>query len=259
MSKEIYVLKSQVHFGTLKTSVPKGAKIIIDRKKQIVEINGVEHDNISEVEMCIRAGFIIPFIEGETKIDTEIKISPKAKENKKEYNIEKSDVDSMNKDLKISQKNTNKKAKENKKDNKMEVIREVEGEEARGIKVISNDSLTKDDISDKDIMKVINGDDGEIVAKIPKKNTKPKGVPEQNSLVVGEQNQDVDVINGEQGTVVKSIGKSDATKSISSGKKLTAKRGSDKSKKDAESKAKANAEARKKASEARRAKSKESK
>ena len=83
MSKEVYVLKSQVHFGSLKTSVPKGTKIILDRDEKTVEINGAMHDNVNDIALGIRAGYVIPFVEGETSIDTTVKISPKAQEKQK--------------------------------------------------------------------------------------------------------------------------------------------------------------------------------
>ena len=83
MGKEVYILKSQVHFGSLKTSVPKGTKIILDREGRTVEINGAMHDNVHDIELGIKAGYVIPFIDGETEVDTTVKISPKAQEKQK--------------------------------------------------------------------------------------------------------------------------------------------------------------------------------
>lgn len=252
MSKETYILKNNVHFGTLKFSVNKGAKIIIDRDINKVYIRDKEYENVSEIDMCIRKGFIIPFVEGETDIDSTIKISPKA-QNKKKYEVEKSDVDSMNESIEISD---FKKEEQPVKESKMQVIRENESEEdSRGLKVITNDAVQGVEVDNKNIMQVINADDGEIVAKIPPKTSKPKGVPEKTQAVAvtSTSAEDLAAINGEQGTVVKTIGKSANTKEVSSGKKLTTKKAS----KSSADQAKANAEARKKASEARRAKAKE--
>lgn len=254
MSKEIYVLKSVVHFGSLKVSVAKGTKIFVNRDKNEVDINGVVHNNVNEVDMCVRAGFIIPFVEGETEIDNSVKISPKAEEkNKKKYTVEKSDIDKMGEEINIA--DTKKEVRdEQRKAKKMEVIRERESEEeSHGLKVITNDVAKKQDVNnDKKIMEVLNSDDGIVIAKIEKKQSKPKGVPENNSAILSVSNdkEAFDAINGEQGVVVKKIGKSANTKEVSSGSKLTAKRAS----KSSDEKAKATAEARKKASEARRAK-----
>ena len=250
MSKEKYILKNQVHFGTLKVSVPKGTVLTVDRDNKTVEISGVQHDNINEVEMCIRAGFIIPYVEGETKVDTEVKISPRAK-NKKKMVGEKSDVDSMDKELKVE--TAPKKA--SKKSDKIEIIRESESKEERGMKVIASDTPSRTtEVTDKEIMEVFHSDDGEVVAKIPPKKSKPKGVPEVQTLVSEDDKEVLNAINGKQGEVVKTIGKSSTTKEIVSGNKLVAKRS--KTTPASEAKAKANAEARKKASEARRAKEK---
>ena len=251
MSKETYILKSNVHFGTLKFSVNKGTKIIVDRENNKTFIGDKEYDNVSEVDICIRKGFIVPFVEGETKIDSTIKTSSKFQDDNKKLEVEKSDTDLMRKDIDIS--DTKKEVRDEKRKAKMEVIHENESEEeARGLKVISNDSVQGVEVDNQNIMQVINGDDGEIVAKIPPKNSKPKGVPDNTkSLSVGTTDADaLEAINGEQGTVVKTIGKSANTKEVSSGNKLTAKKAS----KSSADKAKANAEARKKASEARRAK-----
>lgn len=252
MSKETYILKNNVHFGTLKFSVNKGAKILIDRDINKVYIRDKEYENVAEIDLCIRKGFIIPFVEGETEIDSTIKISPKA-QNKKKYEVEKSDVDNMDESIEITD---SKKEEKQNKSSKMQVIRENESEDdSRGLKVITNDAVQGVEVDNRNIMQVINADDGEIVAKIPPKTSKPKGVPEKTQAVTvtSTSAEDLAAINGEQGTVVKTIGKSANTKEVSSGKKLTTKKAS----KSSADKAKANAEARKKASEARRAKAKE--
>ena len=100
MGKEKYILNVQIHFGSLKTSVQKGSIVYWDKEKNTVEINGVNHDDVKEIEMCVKNGFIIPFVDGETKVDSTVKISPKAKE-KKESKIEvhKSDLDSMKNEI----------------------------------------------------------------------------------------------------------------------------------------------------------------
>ena len=254
MSQEVYILKNQIHFGALKFSVSKGLKLFVDRENKKVIINGREYDNVSEVDLCIRSGFIIPFIEGETNVESVAKISQKAAEKRLiKMEVEKSDLDNMSRDIDIS--DTKKEVREaNRKNAKLEVIRENEAEESRGLKVITNNKketvLSAD--SNEKVMQIVNGDDGEVVAKIPVKSSRPKGVPESttSTLSVSNDKETLDAINGSQGTVVKTIGKSKNSKEVTTGNKLTAKRAS----KSSADKAKANAEARKKASEARRAK-----
>lgn len=121
--------------------------------------------------------------------------------------------------------------------------------------VVSNEDPSKiKEINDKNMMEIINGVEGEVIKKIPaKESSKPKGVPDTNSLVGSTEKDVMEQINLSEGKVVKKIGKSEATKEISSRKKLVAKKSSETSAK----KAKEVATARKKASEARRAKNKE--
>jgi hypothetical protein len=86
------------------------------------------------------------------------------------------------------------------------------------------------------------------VKSIAKKTDSKK--PAFGLSTTADANDVASAINGQEGTVVAKIGKSESTKSVGTGKALVAKRAS----KDAADRAKANAEARKKASEARRAK-----
>jgi len=252
MSKETYILKSQVHFGSLKTSVPKGTKIVLDRNEKTVEINGVVHDNISDIDLGIRAGYVIPFVEGKTEIDTTVKISPKALEKNQKMEVHKSDMDVMPKEIDIS--DTKKSVRDAKRKEKMTVSYEKsEDTESRGMKVVANEAVGIEANTQEEILKVVNGDgDYRTVKELKAPEAKVRKAP---SLSSTDDAKDVaSVINGEQGTVVKKIGKGKAdTKEVGSGKKLVAKHAS----KDASDKAKANAEARKKAIAARRAKESE--
>lgn len=202
MSKEIYVLKNQIHFGTLKTSVPKGTKIVLDREHNKVMINEVEHDNISQIEMCIKHGFIIPFDEN-VQIDTKVKVSPSASKNKqKKYKIEKSDVDSMKEDILVPKKEKKQEVKKEK-NQKMQIIKQGNVTESRGMQVISSDEQMKQAINPEQKMEVIHADQGKVIAKIPAKK-------QANKLVDSASVEDVSAIMGEQGKVVKKIGKSAA-------------------------------------------------
>ena len=199
MSKEVYVLKNQIHFGSLKTSVPQGTKIILDRQNNKVTINETEHNNIDEIELCINHGFIIPFDEN-NQIDTTVKISPNASKNKeKKYNVQKSDVDSMEQDILVPKQEKKQESKKEK-SKKMPVIKEGNVTESRGMKVISSDEQMKQAINPEQKMEVIHADQGKVIAKIPPKK--------QANKLVDASKEDVSAIMGEQGKVVKKIGKS---------------------------------------------------
>ena len=247
--KEVYVLKNQVHFGSLKTSVPRGTKVELDREKKIAYFDGVEHDNVNEVDMMIRAGYIIPYVKGE-EVEPE---APKAKPEPEKMDIRKSDQDLMSREIDISDTKSDVREK-NRKAAKMQVIKEDSvDEKARGLSVVKPDSHSNatgfNADTDKEILKVVNGDDYNTVSVIPPAKEKTPGF----GLSSTEDAKDVAAaINGQEGTVVKVIGKGEATKSVASGSKLSAKHASA----DSEAKAKAAAEARKAASAARKAKAK---
>lgn len=247
MSKETYILKSQVHFGSLRTSVPKGTKIVLDRENKTVEINGAVHDNVNDIEIGIRAGYVIPFVEGETKVDTTVRISPKAKEKNKKLEVRQSDMDVMPKEIDIS--DTKKEVRDAKRKNgKMAVSYEEDKKDSRGLKVVKNEATGMKADTQDDILKVVNGDsDYQTIKEIaPKQDAKKPSF----GLSSTEDAKDVaDVVNGQEGTVVAKIGKSNST-SVKAGKTLVAKHAS----KDASDRAKATAEARKKAIAERRAK-----
>ena len=249
MSKETYILNSQVHFGSLKTSVPKGTKVVLDREARTVEINGAVHDNISDIEIGIRAGYVIPFVEGKTKVDATVRISPKAKERQQKMEVHQSDLDVMPREIDIS--STKKEVRDAKRRERMTVSYEKSGDsEERGMKVVAPESTVVKADTQEEILKVVNGDgDYRTVKSIKAPEAKVKKAP---SLASTDDANDLSAtINGEQGTVVKSIGKGRAdTSAVASGRKLVAKHAA----KDASDKAKATAEARKKAIAERKAK-----
>lgn len=235
MSKEVYVLKNQIHFGSLKTSVPQGTKIILDRQNNKVTINETEHNNIDEIELCINHGFIIPFDEN-NQIDTTVKISPNASKNKeKKYNVQKSDVDSMEQDILVPKQEKKQESKKEK-SKKMHVIKEGNVTESRGMKVISSDEQMKQAINPEQKMEVIHADQGKVIAKIPPKK-------QANKLTQANQDQVASIM--EQGTVVKKIGKSASeqkkleVKSEKTAGKLTTKKASKESIQKANEKARA--------------------
>ena len=255
---EKYILNAQVHFGSLKTSVRKGTIIVVDRKNKTVEINGVPHDNISDIDLGIKAGYVIPYVEGETEVDSTIKVSKKVQElQDKKMEVHKSDMDVMPKEIDISDtKKEVRDAKRKQEREKLTVSYEKQDDtESRGLKVVANEATGLKADTPKEIMKVVNSDeDSQEISKIrPKTATrKPFGLASNEDAKDDVAAQ----INGE-GTVVKKIGKGDAdTKSVASGRSLVAKRPKDST--ASSERAKAAAEARKKSIEAKRAQSKES-
>ena len=255
MSKEVYVLKSQVHFGSLRTSVPKGTKVVLDREAGTVEMNGAVHSNVTDIDLGIRAGYVIPFVEGETKVDTTVRISPRAKDRNQKMEVHQSDMDVMPKEIDISDTKKSVRDAKRKDSKKMTVSYEKkEDAESRGLEVVRNDATGLKADTQEEILKVVNGDgDYRTVRDIAKKATEKK--PAFGLSTTADANDVAAAVNGQEGTVVAKIGKSKSTKTVGTGKTLVAKRAS----KDAADRAKATAEARKKASEARRAKAKESK
>ena len=249
MSKEVYILKSQVHFGSLKTSVPKGTKIVLDRSNRTVEINGAMHDNVSDIELGIRAGYVIPFVDGETKVDTTVKISPKAQERQKKLEVHQSDLDVMPKEIDISDTKNEVREAKRKSASRMTVSYEKDEPETRGMKVVKNEATGLEANTQEEILSVVNGDsDYKTIKSIAKEADSKK--PAFGLSNTADANDAASVINGQEGTVVAKIGKSESTKPVGTGKALVAKHAS----KGAADRAKANAEARKRASEARRAK-----
>lgn len=254
MSKEIYILTSQVHFGSLKTSVAKGTKIVVDRKSKAVEINGVKRDNIADIDLGIKAGYLVPFVEGKTVVDTKVRISPKAQEKRnKKMEVQQSDEDVMPRDIDIS--DTKKEVRDAKRKEKMKISYEKSDEsEGRGLKIVSNaqPNTTYKADTDKEILRVINGDeDHTVVAEIKSKREQKTTFGLSTST---DSKETVEAVNNQEGAVIAKIGKGTAdTKAVNPSKALVAKRAT----KDVSDKAKATAEARKLAIEERRAKTSE--
>ena len=241
---ESYVLKSQVHFGSLKTSVPKGTLVVVDRQAGKAVINGAEHDNLAEIDMMIRAGFIVPG-KRENVVEPRTRHAGQSSE---KLEVVQSDQDLMEEDIDIS--NTRKavrdQARREARKETMEVIHEESGASSRGLEVVASEKkmgVRKAD-TEEEVLSVVNGDNA-VVRGIPRPS-RPKGVP-ASSLGVPDSSGDASLVNGDieaQGRVVKSIGSGKAeTRSVSSGSKLVAKHSGGTA--EAREKAKAAAEARK--------------
>lgn len=265
---EKYILKAQVHFGSLKTSVPKGTVVVVDRKNKTVEINGVPHDNISDVDLGIKAGCIIPYVEGETEVLTAKVKSIQDKQDGKfevrksevdtrsrdvqdgKFEVQKSDLDLMPKEIDIS--NTKKEVRDAKRKKITVSYEKKDDNESRGLKVVTNEVTGMKADTPQEIMRIVNGDDDmQEISKIRPKTAakKPFGL----SSTEDAKDDVAAQINGE-GTVVKKIGKGDSgakTEVTNLGEKLVAKRPADNA--ASKEKAKAAAEARKASIAAKRA------
>ena len=254
---ESYILKSQIHFGSLKTSVPKGTVVRVDRDKNLAEFNDVRHEdfNLHEIDMMVKAGYIIPYVDGKTKVDTTIKVSSKAKP-KKKMEVRQSDSDMITRDIKpVAKKRARRQMDEEDmvsgtETGGIKVIREqLEDDEARGMKVIKSDepAVTEKPVEKMRLSSEVD-DDMRVVRKIAgAKKSKPEEAVEKPMSETAELSA---MVNGEQEQrVVKVIGKAE-TKPVDYGNKLTAKHAPSA---DAEAKAKAAAEARKAQSAKRRA------
>ena len=247
---ESYILKSQIHFGSLKTSVPKGTVVRIDRDKNLAEFNDVRHENFNlhEIDMMVKAGYIIPYEDGKTKVDTTIKVSSRAKQQKK-MEVRQSDSDMVTREIKPAAKKCARRQMDEEdmvsgtETGGIKVIREqLDDESARGMKVIKSDepAVTEKPVEKMRLSSEVD-DDMKVVKKIA--GAKKSQVEEAEEKTMSETAELSAMVNGQQEQrVVKMIGKGDSTKPVDYGNKLTAKHAPSA---DAEAKAKATAEARK--------------
>lgn len=251
--KEKYILKNQIHFGSLKLAVPKGTVVTVDRKNGIADFNGATHEgfNLHEIDIMVNAGYMLPYNNGETKVDTTVKVSSRVKPQKK-MEVRQSDSDMVAREIEPAPKAKKGHVIEEdemldgKKGDPIRVIREKADEpEARGMKIIRNDAEPKEeDLNGNGTPLETVTDDMKVVRKIAGAKTKDAdGNIEVNEDRIQTASEDAKAANmAQDARVVKMIGKSDNTKPVVSGGKLTAKHAPSA---DSEAKAKAAAEARK--------------
>lgn len=242
---EAYILVQQVHFGSIRTSVPKGTRINVNRETGEVKINGASHQNMNEVDICLRNGYLIPYVEGKTEVDTTVRISPRAKNLQKKYEVQESIEDSVVERIEPKEKKASATSQKNA---KMEVVRESNMRGLHGMDVVGNNASVREFNEEKStVMQVLGPSDLNVVATIPDKKASEKSGPKLSSGVSSDETASiVNGINDDGRVVAKIEGKKNSkvtTKSSSSGKKLVAKHGNAES----AARAKANAEARKKA------------
>lgn len=203
MKKEKYLLKSQIHFSSIKTLVPAGTVVCLDRDADVAEFNGVRHEKIvAEVDRMIKAGYVVPCSDA---VASTLRVKQEAK-------IE-----------------------------KMPVIHEKsETQEVRGIQVIRNDTII-DDLDDKDIMRIVNDDTRYIPIKKAGEKRQPgtvelaKADDGLSDVVNGQEEKVVKYIG-------KGNEDAAETKAVSAGRKLTAKHADDSAKQKASERAKARKE-----------------
>ena len=242
---ENYILVQQVHFGSIRTSVPKGTVVVVDRDSGEVRINGATHQNVNEVDICLRQGYLIPYVDGKTEVDTTVRLSPRARNLQRKYEVQESVEDCVVENIEPAKKKT---APISNKNGKMEVIREKNSKGLNGMDVVGNNPSArefKEERSEK--MQILDANDLKVVATIPEKPASENSGPKLSSGLSSDET--ASIINGMEndGRVVATIGEKKnskvTTKSTSAGKKLVVKRGD----KESAARAKANAEARKKA------------
>lgn len=198
MSKTTYVFTKQVHFGGLKFSINKGSKfdLVENKNERHVMMNGEKITSLREFDLCIKSGFAIPFVEGETEVDDTIRTMPRKTDNPKKMRVERSDEDEMPESIDISHtknENVKKKKEETIKANRSKVASEKEVKTIRGMKILKSNAKTiggAEEIESDDIASMVNGDDAKVVASIkgaqksspvedePAKPVKPKEMSE---------------------------------------------------------------------------------
>lgn len=184
MTKNTYMFVRQVHFGGLKFSLTKGSMIDIveEDDKRYAIVNGEKVEKMSEFDLCIKNGFMIPYEEGTTeKVDTIVKTMKRKTDNKKKMTVEKSDADLMKEEIDIShtknEKIKEKREKEIKEGKKPEEKKDIKT--VRGMKVIQADEKAiggLKEVSDENISTLVNGDDAKIIATIGEKKEEPKEI-----------------------------------------------------------------------------------
>jgi len=245
MAEQKYILTTKVHFGALKTSFSKGTIVIVDKENNSFTINDERHDGLFDVNLCIKSSYLVPYIEGETEVvDTE-RISPKVQERleKGKMEVVKSNMDAMEKqiDIRHTKNEYIKEQKERQRSNNITVIKEDASKEARGLRVVNNDARrvamsVRSADTDEEVLAQVNGE----VA-----STKPSITVKTETKTIATKIGGCDeVVESQEGTVVKKIGTPKAkVKSASGVGTLSAKHSEGK---NAEA-AKARAESRKRA------------
>ena len=178
-----YVLTRQSHFGYTKQSYMGGTIITVNFDEGSYSANGATFNDLRDVSIAIRAGFLDQFSEGKKKkIDKTIKeqeerhnkIVESKKEKPPKMEVVRSDEDLIE-PIPIKSKEEK---KEEEKSNKMEIISENSSDTARGMTVVRSQPQTDDigESSQGTVVAVIGGNgvtkSSSKTAKTAKRKTK---------------------------------------------------------------------------------------
>ena len=173
-----YVLTRQAHFGYTKQSYVGGTVFIVDYEKGKYTANGSSFNDLRDINIAVRAGFMDAFSETvKNEIDEKIKkqeeFYEKVSESKKEKPVKmeviKSDEDLIE-PIPIKNKKEETKEEENK---QMEVITENSDDTARGMTVVRSQPQELEESSQGTVVAIIGGDKNTSV-KTANKDEKPK-------------------------------------------------------------------------------------
>lgn len=140
-----YVLDRTMHFGYLKQTFSIGTIFEVDFENKSASSEGVKFDDIRDVEICVRKGWLRPYSESEKeKIDAiakSINVNVEKAFSKKipaEMKVVKSDDDLMEREYKIENRFA-KKPVDNSKPKSLDVLKETNTKTIRGIEVITQE------------------------------------------------------------------------------------------------------------------------
>jgi hypothetical protein len=167
---EKFISNRQCHFGFIKQSFTKGT--IFEKFDDYFVVNGAKYTNLQDFDIAKKANIITPFNDPESKkIQKEVKKAQEKEKKEREkrekerpkMEIIKSDVDE-HEPIPIPHVKHDETDDEKKKNINMEVVREDDVEEIRGMKVIRH--ATVNEITEES--------QGEVVASIGKSNVDKK-------------------------------------------------------------------------------------
>ena len=219
MSEQKYILTAKVHFGALKTSFSQGTIVIVDKEARTFKINDEQYDGLTDINLCLKSNYLIPYSDGDAIVKSKERISPKVQERleKGKMEIVKSNMDAMEKQITIK---SPKKATQSEESTGRDIpiIKEDASKQSRGLQVVNNDAkrvamAIRSADTDAEVLAQINGEGSSKQEITITTETKSIGKPRA-----------IEGMEAQEGKVIKKIGapKSE-TKSVSGARKLSAK------------------------------------
>lgn len=170
---EKFIMDRAMHFGCIKVSFKIGQVFEIDFNERMMRVDGATYTDIRDAEICIKKGWMKPYTEeAEKKIKVmEVKINKNfeddfPKKNKQVMKIIHSDADLMEREIKIPETIRQKQQRESNDKSKLNVVREVQGEDIRGLTVLRN------------------SDDADIAAQLNAEHLTPLNTPVKVAKIV---------------------------------------------------------------------------